>query len=137
MVVRNGRSIRVASSLMALALVASLALAKPAADASGVALKPTPDQPTAALMAARFLTRMHYKAEPLDEAMSRQIFDRYLDALDADRLFFLKADVDAFTPARDKLGRAIYDQDLSVPFAIFNVYIQRLSERTAYAYANC
>jgi len=133
MVVGNGRSIRVASSLMALMLVAALAIAKPAADAGSVALKPTPDQPTAALMAARFLTRMHYKAEPLDEAMSRQIFDRYFDALDADRLFFLKADVDAFTPARDKLGRAIYDQDLSVPFAIFNVYIQRLSERTAYA----
>ncbi|MGH8122912.1 MAG: carboxy terminal-processing peptidase, partial [Rudaea sp.] len=107
--------------------------AKPAADAGTLALKPTPDQATTALMAARFLTRMHYKAEPLDEAMSRQIFDRYLDALDADRLFFLKSDIDSFMPARDKLGRAIYDEDLSVPFSIFNVYIRRVGERTAYA----
>ncbi len=35
--------------------------------------------------------------------------------------------------ARDKLGAAIDDQDLTVPFAIFNVYIERLGERIAYA----
>jgi carboxyl-terminal processing protease len=132
MVARNKRLVWIASLLVSAALV-TVAVSKPAADAGNLALKSTPDQTTAALMAARFLTRMHYKAEPLDEAMSRQIFDRYLDALDADRLFFLKADVDGFTPARDRLGRAIYDQDLSVPFTIFNVYIQRLGERTAYA----
>ena len=132
MVVRSSRSFWIAPVLMIFVLLAT-ASAKPAADAGGVALKAAPDQATAALMAARFLTRMHYKAEPLDEAMSRQIFDRYLDALDADRLFFLKSDIDSFTPARDRLGRAIYDQDLSVPFTIFNVYIQRVGERTAFA----
>ncbi|HSE11665.1 MAG TPA: carboxy terminal-processing peptidase, partial [Rudaea sp.] len=86
-----------------------------------------------AVLAARFLTRFHYKAEPLDAKMSQQIFDRYLDALDSDRLFLLQSDVDRFAGVRDKLGDAIYDQDLSAPFAIFNLYMQRVAERTAYA----
>ena len=130
MVVRNKPSFWIAPAL-ALLVFAVCATAKPA-DGSLV-LKATPNQAEAALLAKRFLTRMHYKAEPLDEAMSRQIFDRYFDALDADRLFFLKSDVDSFAPARDKLGRAIDEQDLSVPFAIFNLYIQHVTERTAYA----
>jgi carboxyl-terminal processing protease len=65
--------------------------------------------------------------------MSVQIFDRYLDALDADRLFLLQSDVDHFATMRDKLGEAIYNEDLSAPFAIYNVYIQRVTERTNYA----
>jgi len=119
-------------ALLALVLSADLA-AKPADTSGAILLKPTPTQAQAALMAKRILTRMHYKPERVDEAMSRQIFDRYLDALDSDRLFFLKGDVDAFAASRDKLGEAFDNQDLSVPFAIFNLYIQRVNERTAFA----
>ena len=109
------------------------AVAKPAPEVASLPLKPTVDQAQAALLATRFLTRFHYKAEPLDAAMSAKIFDRYLDALDADRLFFVQSDVDRFLPDREKLGDDIYNEDLSVPFAIFNLYEQRVAERTAYA----
>ena len=119
-------------ALIALVLAGS-AWAKPAPEAGNVLLKPTPDQTQAALLATRFLTRFHYKAEPLDAKMSAQIFDRYLNALDIDRLFFTQADIDTFAAQRDKLGDAIYSQDLSVPYAIFNLYEQRVGERTAYA----
>ena len=108
-------------------------VAKPAPESGNVLLKPTPDQTQAALLATRFLTRFHYKAEPLDAKMSQQIFDRYFDALDADRLFFVQADIDHFAPHRDKLGDEIYSQDLSTPFGIFNLYEQRVAERTTAA----
>ena len=112
---------------------AAVATAKPAPAPRDVVLKPTSEQAQAALLATRFLTRFHYKAEPLDAAMSQKIFDRYFDSLDGDRLFFLQADVDRFAPDRDKLGDDIYDENLSVPFAIFNLFEQRVTERTAYA----
>jgi carboxyl-terminal processing protease len=118
--------------LIALTLC-SAAWAKPAPTPGDVAVKPTPTQAQTAVLAARFLTRFHYKPEPLDAKMSAHIFDRYLDALDADRLFLLQSDVDKFAAMRDKLGDAIYNEDLSAPFAIFNLYIQRVNERTAYA----
>lgn len=123
------RLVFVASTAFAVAV-----FAKPAPDvAQDVTLKPTPEQAQTALLATRFLTRFHYKAEPLDATMSQKIFDRYFDQLDGDRLFFTQADIDRFLPQRDKLGDDIYNENLSVPFAIFNLYEQRVAERTAYA----
>src|SRR5258706_7191612 len=81
--------------LIALTLTLTCAVwAKPAPSASDIALKPTPTQAQTAVLAARFLTRFHYKPEALDAKMSQQIFDRYLDALDSDRLFLLQSTVD-------------------------------------------
>jgi len=122
----------VAPALAVLVFAIGAAFAKPAYE-SNVLLKPSGEQTQAALLATRFLTRFHYKAEPLDAKMSEQIFDRYFDALDADRLFFVQADVSHFAPHRDKLGDEIYNQDLSTPFAIFNLYEQRVGERTSAA----
>lgn len=96
-------------------------------------LKPTPEQAQAAIEAANILTHFHYKAEPFDAKMSEQVFDRYFDSLDADRLFFTQSDIDKFKGDRDKLGDDIMGQDLALPFAVFNLYEQRVSERTAYA----
>ncbi len=119
-------------ALIALLLVAATpVLAKPAPQSGSVLLKPTENQAQAALLATRFLTRFHYKAEPLDASMSQKIFDRYFDSLDPDRLFFLQSDIERFKPDRDKLGEDIYNEDLSVPFAIFNLFEQRVAERTA------
>jgi carboxyl-terminal processing protease len=108
----------------------------PAPDASApLLLKPAPSAGEAAVWAARFLTKFHYKPMALDDAMSAQIFTRYLDALDSDRLFFTQADVDKFGEYKTKLDDAIYDQDLTAPFAIFNIYEQRVGERVAFARA--
>ncbi len=114
-------------------LIAGAVAAKPAPTTSALPLQPTAAQAEAAVTAAHILSRFHYKAEPLDAKLSAQIFDRYFDMLDADRLFFVQADIDRFAPQREKLGEAIDAEDLSVPFAIFNLYEQRVAERTAYA----
>lgn len=96
-------------------------------------LKPTAAQGQAAILAARLLTRFQYEALPLDDAMSAKLFDAYFKALDGSRLFFTQQDLDKFTPDRGKLDDAIWNGDMSVPFAIFNLYEKRSGERTAYA----
>jgi len=114
--------------------VATFAQAKPAADGIGAPmLKATPEQGQAAILATNYWTKFHYKAIPLDSAMSGKIFDHYLNSLDAERLFFVQSDVDKFLPAREKLGEAINSHDLTVPFDIFNLYEQHVAERTAFA----
>ncbi|MEO7432890.1 MAG: carboxy terminal-processing peptidase [Dokdonella sp.] len=109
--------------------------AKPVADAGTPMLKATPSEGEAGIWATRFLTRFHYKPTPLDDAMSEQIFKRYLDSLDGDKLFFTEADINRFAVYKDKLDDAIYDQDLAAPFAIFNLYEQRVAQRLAFARA--
>src|SRR5689334_17184413 len=116
------------------ALVGPVAFAKPTTEEGAAPLlKASASESEAAVWATRFLTHFHYKPTPLDDAMSEQIFKRYLDALDGDRLFFTQADIDKFAPYRITLDDAIYNQDLAAPYAMFNIYEQRVGERVAYA----
>jgi len=96
-------------------------------------LKPLQEQSQAAHLTAEVLTRYHYKPVKLDDASSSKIFDNYLKSLDNQRIFFLQADINQFAEARTRLDDAILKEDLTIPFAIFNVYQQRIAERTAYA----
>jgi len=96
-------------------------------------LMPLEQQSQAALLSAKVLTRYHYKHMALDDSLSSQIFDNYLKTLDGERVFFLQADIDHFADARTRLDDAILNEDLSIPFAIFNLYQQRMAERFTYA----
>jgi carboxyl-terminal processing protease len=121
---------------LALAMSAQFASAQPEkASAAPVAtqMKPIAAQTQAALWASRVLARYHYKALPLDDAMSEKIFDNYLKSLDSEKLYFTQADVDQFAPMRTKFDDAINNENLSLPFSIFNLYQQRFGERMAYA----
>ena len=96
-------------------------------------LKPVPQEAQAAHLTAEVLARYHYKMVPIDDALSQKIFDKYLKSLDPEKLFFVQDDIDNFSRERARLGTALLQQDLSVPFAMFNLYEQRAAERFAYA----
>lgn len=96
-------------------------------------LKPSPQQAQAAHLAAEVLSRYHYKTMPLDDALSERILGHYLKSLDAEKLFFVQTDIDQLARFRTVLDDAIIDEDLGAPFAIFNLYAQRVSERYSYA----
>jgi carboxyl-terminal processing protease len=101
--------------------------------AASTSLKPIASQTQAALLASRFLARSHYKAMPLDDAMSEKIFDRYFKSLDSERMFFLQSDIDEYAAMRTRLDDAINNESLQLPFAIYATYQQRFDERIAYA----
>jgi len=101
--------------------------------AASLTLKPLAEQTQAALWASRVLGRYHYKAVPLDDAMSAKIFDKFLEGLDSEKLYFTQADVDGFAPLRTKMDDAINNENLSAPFGIYNLYLQRFNERMNYA----
>ena len=98
-------------------------------------LKPVPHEAQAARLASEVLTRYHYKAMPLDDALSAKVFDQYLKNLDSEKVLFLQADIDQLSVHRATLGEAILKQDLSAPFAIFNLYQRRAAERFTHARA--
>jgi carboxyl-terminal processing protease len=120
------------TAFLALAMSAHVVTAQPDKVAAAQ-LKPVPAQAEAALWASRVLARYHYKAMPLDDAMSEKMFDNYFKALDSEKLYFTQADVDQFAPMRTKLDDAINNGNLTLPFAIYNLYQQRFNERMAYA----
>jgi len=103
------------------------------ADAPQPSLAPTSEQAQAAYLSSMFLSRYHYAAKPLDDALSEKIFDAYLKSLDPERVFFTQADIDGFADLRTQLDDAILQGDLEGPFTIFRRYQERSAERLAYA----
>jgi len=98
-------------------------------------LKPTTDQARAAHLSAEVLTHYHYSAIPLDDEASKKIFDAYIKSLDGEKMFFIQQDIDQLSEARTHLDDAILNENLSIPFAIFNLYKLRLNDRLSYAKA--
>jgi carboxyl-terminal processing protease len=128
--------------VLLLALTATCVFAQSAADlgagntgrkAASWPLTSTPSEAQAAQLSARFLTRFHYDAQPLDDAMSARIFTAYFKLLDSEKVFFTQADMAKFAPLKTQLDDAIWNQDLSAPFSVFNLYVQRAVERMTYA----
>ena len=138
----NLMKLRNASLALLLAFTVGGAHAQSAADlgagttgrkASSLPLKATLTQAQAAQLSARFLTRFHYEAQPLDDAMSAKIFKAYFDSLDSEKVFFTQADMAKFAPLKSQFDDAIWNQDLSGPFSVFNLYIQRAVDRMTFA----
>lgn len=88
---------------------------------------------TASKRIAALFTRSHYKQIRLDDAFSEKIFDTYLESLDYSRNLFLQSDIDGFKGYRKQFDNALSDGDLSIPYAMYNLSMQRRYERMVYA----
>ena len=80
-----------------------------------------------------FVERYHYRKTKLDDLLSSQILDRYLDALDVNRSYFLANDIEFFESYRYELDDYLSAQDSEPLFGIFNVYRSRVLNRIDYA----
>ncbi len=74
----------------------------------------------------RSLNSSHYNKVSIDDSLSSNLLDKYLDELDPSRSLFYQVDIDEFQAYRQSLDDAIKSGDLEIPFHIFN----RLQVRT-------
>ena len=121
--------------LLTLALVAPLALLA-RADSQAVAA-PTADQATTAKLVYGLLSdsRYAYRPRALDDALSQDVFKRYLEALDGGKQYFTQADIQKFSAYKTQLDDAIRSGDVTPAYDIFAVYRQRVGERVTHARA--
>jgi carboxyl-terminal processing protease len=96
-------------------------------------LEPDMEQRYASSIATRFLTNYHYKRTRLDDELSSEIFDSYLELLDPNRIYFLAGDVEMFERYRHGMDDALRHSDLLSAYEIFNVYAERVQQRVDYA----
>lgn len=71
----------------------------------------------------------HFIRKALDDEVSSQTFDNYLEFLDLRRLHFLASDIAEFEEYRLALDDALREGDLEPAFAIYNTYRDRALER--------
>ncbi|MEW6993856.1 carboxy terminal-processing peptidase [Colwelliaceae bacterium MEBiC 14330] len=81
---------------------------------------------------ARF-TRAHYKKITIDDALSGEVFDRYIKQLDYARNVFLASDIAALQKHRLEFDTMLTRGKLDTAFNIYNLNMKRRLERYEYA----
>lgn len=81
-------------------------------------------------MITSLITRYHYKKTKINDSLSSLIFDSYLKALDASRMYFLAEDIKKFEVHREDFDNFILEGNLQTVFDIFNTFKVRVNERT-------
>lgn len=87
----------------------------------------------AAKRVSALFTRAHYKEIALDDALSEQIFNRFLKALDSNKQILLQSDITNFNRYQDDFDEALARGNLKVAYDIFNLASERRMQRYEYA----
>lgn len=95
-------------------------------------LAPMDVHPRTSINVIEQLTRHHYVRQRLDDDLSSEILDRYIEMLDPQRSYFLESDIADFEPYRYLLDDALRQGNLEPAFDIFNRYQERLEERLTF-----
>ncbi len=98
-------------------------------------VSPTVDQARANILIARQLQFTHFRDMGINDSLSGDVFDAYLDYLDGQRIYLTQEDVNRFSKIRESLGSALKTGQLQPGFDIYNLVQKRIIERLDYALA--
>ena len=93
-------------------------------------LKPTAAEDEACKYITQYLQHNHYRKVSVNDSLSTEIFNRYIDNLDASRSYFLASDIESL---RKDYGSRMDDEFLAgqadAGFAIYNRFLGRAKEK--------
>ena len=84
-------------------------------------------------LVTEFIQKSHYRHAAVDDDLSSKVLDRYIEALDSNRMYLLESDVQAFEQYRYLLDDMVRSEPLNPVFDMFDVYRTRVRERLDYA----
>ncbi|RZQ55137.1 carboxy terminal-processing peptidase [Pseudoalteromonas phenolica] len=96
-------------------------------------LKQEAQHTTASKRVTNLFTRQHYKRFSFNDALSEQIFERYIESLDYSKSLFLQADIARFEVNKKQFDDALMSGKLDFAYDLFNLSLQRRFERFQYA----
>ena len=103
---------------------------QPASAQARTILKPTAAEREAGLYITQYLLQNHYRKVSVNDSLSQQIFNRYIDNLDGSKSYFMATDVERL---RQIYGIRIDDEILAgkatAGFDIYNLFLTRAKEK--------
>ncbi len=84
-------------------------------------------------LVSEFVQKSHYRHADVDDDLSSKVLDRYIYALDNNRMYLLASDVESFEQHRYQLDDMVRSEPLDPVFEIFGVYRTRVRERLNFA----
>ncbi|AAZ24714.1 carboxy terminal-processing peptidase [Colwellia psychrerythraea] len=113
--------------------VSAIAFEKPITPEELPVLMPESQHATASKRITARFTRAHYKKVIIDDALSGEVFDRFIKQLDYARNIFLATDIDDFQKYRLEFDTVLTRGKLATAYDIYNLNMQRRLERYEYA----
>ncbi len=101
-------------------------------DTTGI-LSPEQKHFRSTLLISSLLNQHHYRKVAVNDSLSSVIYDKFINSIDPNKEYFLRADIDYFEKYRLQLDDDIKKGNLDVPFQIFRIYRERATDRVAYA----
>jgi carboxyl-terminal processing protease len=98
-------------------------------------MHPTADQTVAATFVYGVFSDsdLAYRPRALNDELSADIYRRYIDMLDSEKMYFTAADMKNFEVYKTTLDDAIKSRQLEPAFSIFKTYQERVAQRIAFA----
>ncbi len=82
---------------------------------------------------AKLLQERHLSRRPLNDEAAQRAFDLYVKALDSAKVYLTQADIDEFATSKLQIDDMFIKGDVTLAFAIFDRFLQRVDERVAMA----
>lgn len=101
---------------------------------SVIVLKPEPKHKIEVGEIRNLLERYSYRKAPLNDSLSRVIYDNYFNSLDYNKSYFYSSDLDYFSKYRERLDDDLTEGNVDVAFQIFRVYRDRTNSRLDYVF---
>ena len=102
------------------------------ADSDSV-LAPEPRHEKVGQLVRDFIERSHYSHAAVDDDLSAEVLEKYIEALDGNRMYLLASDVESFRRFRNKLDDMVDHEPLNPVFDMFDVYRTRARQRIEFA----
>ena len=81
----------------------------------------------------QMITRYHISKKRIDDTISEKLFDKYISDLDAQKLYFLQSDIDAYAQYKTNLDDLLKVGKVDFAYDVFDLFLKRLDARIDYA----
>ncbi len=102
-----------------------------------VTLRPTPAEEEAGKYISQYLLQNHYRKVAVNDSLSQQILQRYIDNLDGGRSYFVASEVESL---KKSYGTRLDDEFLAGKatsgFAVYNFFLRRAKEKMRFMKAS-
>lgn len=129
--IRTRRYHWLASTLLCV-LAAPVIANSPSVDGEEVLLPETRHENIGELV-TQFIQKSHYLHISVDDELSSRVLDRYIEAIDRNRVYLLASDIEFFEKYRYQIDDLVKSAPLNPVFDMFSIYRTRVRERFEFA----
>lgn len=92
-------------------------------------ISPTEQQIEVCRQVVALVSNYNYKKVPLNDSLSNVVFDAYIKNIDPSRIYFFENEINQFKLARNDYDDYLLMGELSQPYSMFNMYMERYLNR--------